>query len=60
MSIELKITKSDMNILKENYDKLQHKYRSMIHSMQKMKQERCKSPSTPRSKAMKQLEGVTA
>ena len=58
VSKELKKTKRDMKVLKENYDKLQHKYRSMIHSMQKMKQERCKSPSTPRSKAMKPIEGI--
>ena len=30
VSKELKKTKRDMKVLKENYDKLQHKYRSMI------------------------------
>ena len=30
----------------------------MIHSMQRMKQKRCKSPNVPRSKAMKQIEGI--
>ena len=44
--------------MKENYDKLQRKYRGMIRSMQRMKQKKCKSPSTPRSKAMKQIEGI--
>ena len=58
MSIELKITKSDMKVLKENFDKLQHKYCNIIRSMQRMKQKKCKSPSTPRSKAMKQIEGI--
>ena len=30
----------------------------MIRSLQRMKQKRCKSPNTPRSKVMKQIEGI--
>ena len=58
LSEELQKTKSDMKVLKENYNKLQRKYRSMICSIQRMKQKKCKSPSTSRSKAKKQLEGI--
>ena len=47
-----------MKVLKENYDKLQLKYGTMIRSMQRMKEKKCKSPSTSRSKAMKQIESI--
>jgi len=46
VSKELKKTMRDMKVLKENNDKLKRKYRSMIRSMQRMKQKECKSPST--------------
>ena len=58
VSKELKKTKRDMKVLKENYDNLQRKYRNMARSMQRMKQKKCKSPTTPRLNAVKHTECI--